>query len=250
MCEILVALQGRSDAARLFGQRLEQLIVKAGGRRSIWDPKVYFFHNGPLKDTDATLEQVISACEAALAESGSKRKQGEAPPGWAMIATHVDDVPGVATSDAMIEFILGAIRVVYACEMAPWKKVLGFKITVNESDGTVQMSCEAVIETMYRTYLKGQLTYDAKLPMRDVDLESGVVPPLGDPDRAPFLQMQTETRSMLGLLIWVSIAYPQISMATNKGCGHMANPSWSVNAFAKHIIMHLYQYPLPRDVGG
>ena len=61
------------------------------------------------------------------------------------------------------------------CEMAPWKKVLGFKITVNESDGTVQMSCEAVIETMYRTYLKGQLTYDAKLPMRDVELESGVV---------------------------------------------------------------------------
>ena len=51
-------------------------------------------------------------------------------------------------------------------------------------------------------------------------------------DRAPFLQMQTETRSILGLLIWLSIAYPQISMATNKGCGHMANPSWSVNAFA------------------
>ena len=134
--------------------------------------------------------------------------------------------------------------------MAPWKKVLGFKITVNESDGTVQMSCEAVIETMYRTYLKGQLTYDAKLPMRDVELESGVAPPLGDPDRAPFLQMQTETRSILGLLIWLSIAYPQISMATNKGCGHMANPSWSVNAFAKHIILHLYQYPLPVTWGG
>ena len=44
--------------------------------------------------------------------------------------------------------------------MTPWKKVLGFKITVNETNGTVQMSCEAVIETMYRTYLKGQLTYD------------------------------------------------------------------------------------------
>ena len=55
---------------------------------------------------------------------------------------------------------------------------------------------------------------------------------------------------MLGLLIWVSIAYPQISMATNKACGHMANPSWSVNAFAKHIIMHLYQYPLPVTWGG
>ena len=32
--------------------------------------------------------------------------------------------------------------------------------------------------------------------------------------------------------------------------GHMANPSWSVNAFAKHIILHLYQYPLPVTWGG
>ena len=29
------------------------------GRRSVWDPKIYYFHNGPLKDTDAPLEEVI-----------------------------------------------------------------------------------------------------------------------------------------------------------------------------------------------
>ena len=101
-----------------------------------------------------------------------------------MIATHVDDVPGVATSELMIEYILGAIRVVYACECSPWKKVLGFKVSVDDKAGTVSMSCEAVIETMYRTYLKGQLTYDAKLPMRDVELEAGEVPPVGDPPTA------------------------------------------------------------------
>ena len=150
----------------------------------------------------------------------------------------------------MIEYILGAIRVVYACEMVPWRKVLGFKVTVDDKEGTVSMSCEAVIETMFRTYLKGQLTYDAKLPMRDVELEAGEVPPPGDPDRIPYLQMQTETRSLLGLLIWVSIAYPQVSMATNKGCGFMANPSWGVNAFAKHIALHLYQYPVAVKWGG
>ena len=61
---------------------------------------------------------------------------------------------------------LDAIRVVYACEMVPWKKVLGFKVTVDDKAGTVMMSCEAVIETMYRTYLKGQLTYDAATPPR------------------------------------------------------------------------------------
>ena len=62
--------------------------------------------------------------------------------------------------------------------------------------------------------------------------------------------MQTETRSLLGLLIWISVAYPQISFATNKGCGFMANPSWSVNAFAKHIALHLYQYPVAVKWGG
>ena len=30
--------------------------------------------------------------------------------------------------------------------------------------------------------------------------------------------MQTETRSILGLLLWVAIAYPQIMFAVNKGC--------------------------------
>jgi hypothetical protein len=55
------------------------------------------------------------------------------PPLWqCRVATHVDDVPGVATSALMIEYILNAIRVVYACEMVPWKKVLGFKVTVDD----------------------------------------------------------------------------------------------------------------------
>ena len=39
VCEIIVALQGRVDAARLFGDRLEQIIFKLGGTRSTWDPK-------------------------------------------------------------------------------------------------------------------------------------------------------------------------------------------------------------------
>ena len=56
ICEILVALQGRVDAARLFGQRLEQILFKLGARRSTWDPKAYFFHFGPLTDTSANAQ--------------------------------------------------------------------------------------------------------------------------------------------------------------------------------------------------
>ena len=62
--------------------------------------------------------------------------------------------------------------------------------------------------------------------------------------------MQTETRSLLGLLLWVSLAYPQISYQVNKACGFMANPSHDVNAYAKHIAMHLYHHPVPVTWGG
>ena len=62
--------------------------------------------------------------------------------------------------------------------------------------------------------------------------------------------MQSETRSLLGLLLWVSLAYPQISYHVNKACGFMSNPSHEVNAFAKHIAMHLYHYPVPVTWGG
>ena len=36
-----LGLQGRVDAARLFGQRLEQILFKLGARRSTWDPKAW-----------------------------------------------------------------------------------------------------------------------------------------------------------------------------------------------------------------
>ena len=96
------------------------------------------------------------------------------------------------------------------------------------------------IETMYKTFLLGQLKYDARMPGRDVKLTNGEPPAAGDPRLAAYLEMQSETRSLLGLLLWVSLAYPQISYHVNRACGFMSNPSHEVNAYAKHIAMHLY----------
>ena len=112
------------------------------------------------------------------------------------------------------------------------------------------MSAEHTVETMHRTFLAKHASYDAKLPARDVKLEAGEIPVLGDPRRDAYLEMQTETRSLLGLLLWLSIAYPQICFAVNKACKFMSNPSHSVNSFAKHIALHLFQYPVPVTWGG
>ena len=244
ICEILVALQGRIDSARLFGERLEQIIFKLGGKRSTWDPKVYIFHFGPLVDTDAPLDQVLEACAK---EPSGKTKDG-APFGWATMAVHVDDCPGIGSSDKIIEYIKDGIKVQYECTHGPWRKVLGFVFNITEN--SVSMSAPHTIESMYNTYLAHHPTYDARLPGRDVKLEAGVSPGVGDPELAPFLQMQSETRSLLGLLLWISLAYPQISYHVNKACAFMSNPSWEVNSFAKHIALHLYQYPTTVTWGG
>ena len=92
-------------------QTHEFALIHAGccGRRSTWDPKVSYFHNG-LKDTDANLEHVLEACDVALVEQAAKLKQGEPPPGWAMMAVHVDDCPGVASSQRMVDLIIGGIQ--------------------------------------------------------------------------------------------------------------------------------------------
>jgi hypothetical protein len=78
------------------------------------------------------------------------------------------------------------------------------------------------IETMYKTFLQGQLKYDARMPGRDVKLTNGEPPAAGDPRLATYLEMQSETRSLLGLLLWVSLAYPQISYHVNRACGFAA----------------------------
>ena len=150
----------------------------------------------------------------------------------------------------MVEFIVGGIQVQYACTVSPWRKVLGFTFDIDRERKTVTMSCLPVIKKMGEDFLKGQLSYDAKLPGRDMVLEAGEIPQVGHPDRDAYLQMQTETRSILGLLLWVSLAYPQISFDVNRGCGYMSNPSWSVNKYAKGIVMHLVQHPVPVKWGG
>ena len=244
VCEILVALQGRVDAARLFGDRLEQIIFKLGGKRSTWDPKVYIFHFGPLTDTSASLGDVLEAC----AKEPTSTTSSGAPYGWATMAVHVDDCPGIGSNSRIIEYIKSGIMVQYECTHGQWKKVLGFNFNV--TDTFVSMSAEHTIESMYNTYLSHLPTYDARLPGRDVKLTCGEAPDKSDPKYNAYLEMQTETRSLLGLLLWVSLAYPQISYQVNKACGYMSNPSHDVNAYAKHIAMHLYQYPTPVTWGG
>ena len=48
----------------------------------------------------------------------------------------------------------------------------------------------------------------------------------------------------------VIASHPQICYHVNRACGFMSNPSHSVNAYAKQIALHLYQYPIAVKWGG
>jgi hypothetical protein len=249
ICEILVAHQGRIDSARLCGQNVHKLLVAVGCRTLIWAPKVYLFHSGALALTSASLSEVLEAAELEPATKG-------APAGWAIFGQHVDDHTGLATSQPVIDYLLGAFQVEYACKCTNWKKVLGFTVTVCdfESYSTVSISCMPVVEAAVRTHIlaKGELLVNLKHPysMAIKSIGPGVSPPSGSPELRVFEEMQTQCRSLLGLLIWVSEAYPQIKYPVNYACAYMANPSEEVYKVAKHALMHLYHHPTVVTWGG
>ena len=87
----------------------------------------------------------------------------------------------------------------YECTHGPWKKVLGFNFTI--TDVSVSMSATHTIESMYNTYLAHQPLHDARMPGRDVALTKGELPSANDPRYTAYLEMQSETRSLLGLLL-------------------------------------------------
>ena len=153
---------------------------------------------------------MLESCKKMEAADNDKGR----PIGWAAMCVHVDDCPGVSSSDRLTEYIKKGIMVQYECKHGTWKKVLGFKFTC--TNDSVTMSAEHTIETMYNTYLVNHPKYDARLPGRDITLTPGEPPAEGDPRLPAYKEMQTETRSLLGLLLWVSLAYPQISYHVNR----------------------------------
>ena len=111
-----------------------------------------------MVSTSATLGEVLQSCKKMESADNEKGR----PIGWAAMCVHVDDCPGVSSSDRLTEYIKAGIMVQYECKHGPWKKVLGFKFTC--TNDSVTMSAEHTIETMYNTYLINHPNFDARMP--------------------------------------------------------------------------------------
>jgi hypothetical protein len=157
----------------------------------------------------------------------------------------------------VVDYIMASIQKEYGCTMVNWTKVLGYTIEVKDYDdySTVSMSWYPVVEAAVRKHItdRGGVLVQPKHPyatnIKSV-LGPGIAPDAESPEHSSFLAMQTDARSLLGLLIWVSEAYPQIKYPVNYACAYMHNSSLEVYVAAKHALMYIYANPTAVTWGG
>ena len=246
VCEVLVGMQGRIDATRLFSDRLFKILLKAGCMRLMWDRQIVVYHKGPGTGTDNSLTQVVNALHNAA------DTDGQSPPvGWAMIGWHVDDGCGVACDvhhcldpqkNRVVQYLKGQVAITYATTLTGWhgSKALGFLLTQNDEKRTVSMSAPDALAQAVKLVTTDSMSVSPKHVRSETAklITAGVEPASGDPARAPFLLMQQKCRKILGICIWLSNAYADIVEPTNLLCAHMHSPSEETLKHATHMLMH------------
>ena len=145
-CKVLVGMQGRIDATRLFNNQLMTIFVKSKCVRLLWDRQLVCYHTGPLVGSDSSLSDIL------LAIKGHKDTSPQtAPVGYALIGWHVDDGTGLACDVAwnldhetnrVVQYLCGQIAVTFATTLTGWhgNKALGFTLTLNDELKSVNLS--------------------------------------------------------------------------------------------------------------
>ena len=248
VCEVNTAHQGRIDSARLFGQEFGASCLKIGCYRSTWDNELWLKHNGPKIDSPQDLEKVIAMTANMPAGKGE-------PLGFIAFGRHVDDGMGIATSQALIDWVVAGLeRDGWTLKVSGWEKMLGYTCNIRDepTTSTVTISCYPYLENLARVHFETETVVKPKhpYPTNILQIQAGVPPPEHSPEHAYFLEMQEKCRSGLGSSIWAMRAYPKLVYPTNYLCAYMSNPSCDVYKAWKHAIMHELAYPRPLTFGG
>jgi hypothetical protein len=248
--EVNCALQGRIDSARALSRASHTLLVSPkqgiGLIQSVWDPKVYIYHHGKHACTTASLDQILADYHGV-----EQPTSPEPPIGWGIIGIHVDDIVGTASSTAIKDYILGLLQKTYKVKQGRWGKVLGFKVTCDDSTQSVSMSAEAALAALHSKHLAHRITIEPKHPCPSkLELGSLQLPDKSDPTYASTIEMQEETRSLAGQLLWLGNVYPMIQYPTTRACEFVAHPNWAVHKLVLHISMHLVAHHQPLIFGG
>ena len=152
-------------------------------------------------------------------------------------------------------FMRGEIANVYASKIAPWhgQKVLGKDMALDQEARTITITAQAAIDVVrQKLFTKENFKINPRhIVTEDVyNKHPGVVPEVNDPQRASYLERQALTRSVLGMGIWLSDPYPQLTAGINAMCQDMANPGDERLGQLRHMFMYLGEKPPGKTFGG
>ena len=252
-CKLNCGMQGRVDATRLFNDRLQKILERAECMRSLWDPQLNIYHSGPLKNTDASLLDILTSISQA-----TDSEPQQPPIGYAVLGWHVDDSTGVAADvkltmipqdNRVVKFIDGTIAVTYATTLTGWKgnKSLGFTLNLDDEKQAVELSAPDALEQLVEEMVGDGIRIKPKhIWTADMNsLEPGVLPDPSDPLYNATLETMSLTRKCLGVALWIANAYPQLNVVVPSYCRNMHCPKKATFAALQYSIMHVSAHPHP-----
>ena len=253
MCyELIAMLQGRIDSCNVFGTKRDDILLSIPGmRRAPYDPSTFIYHVGPLANTSASLTDIVAKyvdkslpnIAAFTLEKGSQEIPAQPPHGWAMLGTHVDDLPGIATSEEVVRYICLHIHKFYGMKCVGWERAntLGALIQHDRKKRTVSMTADRLIDKLVEEHLSGEViiqpkhvTTPAIMHLNETDPQSiseGVDP-----------SCKQKVQSLLGGLQYLSNFYPQVTMPANRNGRFAANPTMQNLRSLKYPLMHLHSH--------
>ena len=216
--------------------------------RCPYDPSTFIYHVGELAGTTATLTEIVAKYTDNSANNIEPFKIGikelavpsEPPHGWAAFGTHVDDIPGIATSLEVIRYIATHLAQTYAMKCTGWGNALtlGALIKHDRARREISLTADHCVDKMVSEHLAGavliqpkHVTTPAIMHLSDSDPQS-----VGPPDP----ECKKRVQCILGGFQWASIWYPSIIMPTNRNGAFAANPTAQNERSLKYTLMHLH----------
>ena len=177
-----------------------------------------------------------------------------APVGWVAFGRHVDDGMGIASSAAVVNFILDQLRSDWTITSSGWDKLLGYSCVLTEDDDScvIQLHCLPYLKQLAAAHTAGESVYNPKLPCTQTLLltKAGELPPADSPDRPAFEKMQSNFSSGVGSTIWAMRVHDKLVFPTTWLCSLMSNPSHQAYKLWKQSVLHEVAFPRPLEFGG
>ena len=211
------AIYGTVQAGRLFTQKFRAALLDVGFTQSLDDESVY------------RLDHKL---------------------GRVMLAMHVDDGIGGATTEAVRDWMYAQIleRGFKFSQKGSWDTVLGFGVSRDKVNRSVTLVARKQIDDLVREHLTHEVAKNLNpTTPSDASIMHLQPPAVETPEEAAAnAEWRSRARSLKGALIHIAHVHPAIAMATSRVCAFMATPTVASFAAAKRILAWL---AARRDVG-